>query len=810
MIKLSRILKDYDDSGAMNVLVNIHAAIDDHTFLTKSGGLMMMLGVQGADYESLDASQLDQIVRRFQSTLPILDENFRFYQYLVKRDAPPIPHRAYDNPVVQQAVANRMRYLQGKTLYSLDTTMVVVYEAPRRARGLRDGIMTLLKNPVSSLRQRLLDKNTITLFEDDLDRARETLSNKVMSLVIQLQDPFRVEVLDKRSAFHFLRRLVNYAPYKADGVRLKYDQFVDFQACDSLLECHRDHLRLDDFYVQVLTLKEPPTQTFAHLLRGLQELPSNYIIASEWKRESNANMRRLIASMRRHHHNSKSSLMNYATTSAQTAPKDMLVDNASVALVEDLGTCLEEMELKGHAFGQFSMSIALYDADRARVRRSVAECFKIFATHDGQLTEERYNLLNAWLAVLPGNDAYNLRRLWLEDTNYADLSFLFTLHAGETRNAHLGEEYLAVLESNHQTPYFLNLHYQDVAHSIVLGATGSGKSFFLNFLLTNLQKYQLLTYIFDLGGGYKYLTQLFNGTYVSVGIEKHSFTANPFILPATKENLHFLFSFVKVLTESGAYQMTAADERDLFEQIENIYVLEPEQRRLFTLTNMLNRNLRSALQKWVQGGQYGTLFDNVEDNLAFARFQTFDFEGMDKVPQVLEPLLFYVLHRANAAIYSNELTTTLKVFVIDEAWRFFRHPTIKLYILEALKTWRKKNAAMIMATQSSDDLMRSEMLSVAVESCATKMFLANPDMDRKVYREIFHLNETEAGLIAGLVPKRQLLVKRPDMSKVVNLNVDSKSYWLYTSNPHDRERRREAFERYGFEEGLEILARSNT
>ena len=100
------------------------------------------------------------------------------------------------------------------------------------------------------------------------------------------------------------------------------------------------------------------------------------------------------------------------------------------------------------------------------------------------------------------------------------------------------------------------------------------------------------------------------------------------------------------------------------------------------------------------------------------------------------------------------------------------------------------------------------MLPVVVESCATKMFLANPDMDRKTYREVFHLNETEADLIAGLIPKQQILVKRPDMAKVVNLNVDPKDYWLYTSSPYDRERRRQAFERYGFEEGLEILAQS--
>jgi type IV secretory pathway VirB4 component len=200
----------------------------------------------------------------------------------------------------------------------------------------------------------------------------------------------------------------------------------------------------------------------------------------------------------------------------------------------------------------------------------------------------------------------------------------------------------------------------------------------------------------------------------------------------------------------------------------------------------------------------------VEDNLTFAAFQTFDFEGMDKYPQVLEPLLFYVLHRANASIYDPALDTRFKAFVMDEAWRFLKNDTIRRYITEAVKTWRKRNAAMILATQSSDDLERSEMLSVIVESCATKMFLANPGMDREAYRETFHLNETEAALIASLVPKQQILVKRPDFSKVINLNVDPIGYWLYTSNPYDNQRRREAFERYGFARGLEQLTRSNS
>ena len=103
----------------------------------------------------------------------------------------------------------------------------------------------------------------------------------------------------------------------------------------------------------------------------------------------------------------------------------------------------------------------------------------------------------------------------------------------------------------------------------------------------------------------------------------------------------------------------------------------------------------------------------------------------------------------------------------------------------SLKTWRKQNVAMILATQSSEDLTRSAMLRVVVESCATKILLANPNLDRQAYRELFGLNDTEIDLVAGLIPRQQLLVKRSDLSKVLNLHVDADAEALYTNAPDD-------------------------
>ncbi len=119
----------------------------------------------------------------------------------------------------------------------------------------------------------------------------------------------------------------------------------------------------------------------------------------------------------------------------------------------------------------------LYGRSQPELEQLGAEFSGIFTNADGNLFAETYNQLNAYFATVPGNYAINLRKLYLLNTNYADLSFLFTILTGEKTNEHLGTKYLAVLGADNSTPYFLNLHTRDVAHTLILGMSGSGNSF---------------------------------------------------------------------------------------------------------------------------------------------------------------------------------------------------------------------------------------------------------------------------------------------------------------------------------------------
>src|SRR5581483_8786610 len=105
-----------------------------------------------------------------------------------------------------------------------------------------------------------------------------------------------------------------------------------------------------------------------------------------------------------------------------------------------------------------------------------------------------------------------------------------------------------------------------------------------------------------------------------------------------------------------------------------------------------------------------------------------------------------------------------------------------------LKTWRKKNAAMVLATQAVDDLSTATLLRTVVESCPTTLLLANPALDRQQYATLFGLNARQLEQLATLTPRRDVLLRRPHLSKVLTLNVDEPSYWLYTNTPIDHAR----------------------
>ncbi|MGC1870825.1 MAG: DUF87 domain-containing protein [Acidobacteriaceae bacterium] len=811
MLRLDKVIKPWKEAASLNDHINLYGFWNENTFLTKSGDVGMVLRVSGVDYESLDHAEQEYAVKRLEAALKAFGPSFHVYQYLFKQNRPEIPFAHYDDPVVEAAIDQRRQFFEAKRdrLYQVEIFYCIVLEGARSKTGVPAAFARLLRDPAGALdelKTQFAGSSMKTLLRTQIEADVARLEQRVHAFARQLGDFVGIEVLNQQGQFAFLRRLVNFDDWRIAG-KPQSTQFLDYQVVNSTIEAERDHLRVGDHFVRVLTMKEAITETRPLVLDSLLKISANFYVVTEWSPMNTEQARKEVNKRRRHFNVSKTGFISHmGNDAAQTNPRDVLVDESKQADIENLGDCLRALG-DGQQLGDFSLSIVLYGRSRSELEQLVGEFAGIFTNADGNLFVETYNQLNAYFATVPGNYALNLRRLYLLNSNYADLSFLFTILPGEKTNPHLGSEYLAALETDNSTPYFLNLHNGEVAHTLILGMTGSGKSYFCNFILQNAQKYAPLTFIFDIGGSFQSLTSIFGGSYLNVGQEARDFTINPFSLEPSKENLQFLFSFFRVLIEGNEqrYRLDFKEERKLWDAIERVYVLERAQRTVSNFANIIGE-LKDRLQRWARGGQHGFLFDNPEDTLSFSRFQTFNFAGWGDSPDVLEPLLFYVLHRASNEISDPAKLATFKMFLLDEAWLFIKNETIRNYVVQAQKTWRKHNAAMILATQSIKELEESGMLQIVSESCPTKIFLANPEMNRDVYREAFHLNDTELDLIAGLVPPGQMLIRKAQSSKKVQLNVDSVSHWMATNNARDNLKKRDYFERFGIADGLRRLA----
>jgi pfkB family carbohydrate kinase len=346
VFKLGQVAKEYEEAAALCSQVNLFGFADEEVFLTKSGDVGLILEMEGVDYECVDRAAVDHLTHRLAAAFRVFDEKCRVYQYLFKRNGDRIPFRTHQNPIVNTAVENRVAYLAGKagSLYSFRIYYAIVYEGFRYRASLLKTIAQAGARParpavvINALRAAFSTRHQVVLIESEIERAADTLRAKVRSFLSQVTDFTHARTLPKQEAFRVLKRILNFAPLKADDARLTHDTFLDYYLCESHLECHRGFLRLDDYYVKVLTLKEPSAQTFPLIFKRLMEVEANYFVCSEWEKQDPAKSRTLIHSRRRHFHNTKRSLASYLSTSEHPrAPEDVLVDESKEAQIQDLG-----------------------------------------------------------------------------------------------------------------------------------------------------------------------------------------------------------------------------------------------------------------------------------------------------------------------------------------------------------------------------------------------------------------------------------------------------------------------------------------
>jgi type IV secretion system protein VirB4 len=195
-----------------------------------------------------------------------------------------------------------------------------------------------------------------------------------------------------------------------------------------------------------------------------------------------------------------------------------------------------------------------------------------------------------------------------------------------------------------------------------------------------------------------------------------------------------------------------------------------EQRTLTGLSVLLQSNaLRQALQPYVLGGAHGKLLDADVDRLGSSSVQCFEMEELMHRKAATLAVLSYLFAR-----FDERFDGAPTLLILDEAWLFLDDPVFATRIRQWLKTLRKKNVSVIFATQSLADIQGSSIAPAIVESCASRIFLPNPQATEpqiRVIYEGFGLNGRQIDIVAQATPKRDYYYQSRLGNRVFDLGL---------------------------------------
>jgi len=576
---------------------------------------------------------------------------------------------------------------------------------------------------------------------------------------------------------------------------------VDRQIVKNPVAWHSDHLRVGKRYVQMFSLKTMPEASRPCLLSSLLTLDCDSILCSTWRPKSTAAARSEIDAQEKFISFFKVGVLTRVMSGRDTASLETGAGaKAANSNVDDLSEVIRSLDKK--AQGEYSLRLLLAANSPDQLRDTIPAVHRAFVDARAQAIEETLGNLSAFYAMFPGNGKFNVFPLWLSEDHHARLSSVFAPHLGHPRSEDLDAEYLNVFETRTRTPFFQDVYVGGVRVMLILGPTGTGKSVHGNQLIALEQKYGGLSYIFDIGGSYESVVELYGGRVDRVG--KDGPRVNPFALEPTESNLKFLYTFIRLLLANGGAELEPEDDDVIHKAVQDMYLLDRENRRLSNL--YLPKKLDRYLSKWVRDGVYHAIFDNVDDGLSLSRVQCFDFAGVnnEQYADLIEPLMVWLLRRINDVLYDPANLGVPKHILIEELFSSMKNRQSLEGALSSIKTVRKNLGGVTLIGQSAEDL--GENADSIVNSCSSFLFLKDPTFNRKRYADLFRMNEQQLTLFESLQNREALYIRRDGLTKVVILNLDTRSYATFSTKPKDRVRRSKLIAKYGLTEGIDRFA----
>ena len=706
--------------------------------LNKDGSFQRTFAYRGPDLESATDAELVAVSARANNMLKRFGSGWALFFEAERVEAPGYPHSRFPDAASWLLDQERLASFEGgpdhfESLYHL----TVVWLPPPDSEALAERALVDGGSGEGSRDWR----SALAMFVAESDRALDLMAG-FMPLARALDDEETLTFLHSKVSGSRHRLAVPETPV-----------YLDALLADTPFSGGLEPM-LGERHLRSLTVLGFPASSRPALLDCLNHLGFAYRWTTRFVALDRTEAARALARLRRLWFNKRKSVTALLREVMYNQPVQ-LTDSDADNKVADADAALQELGADHVAFGYLTATITVFDADAAAADEKVRAVERAVNSLGFTLKRERVNAVEAWLSSLPGQIYANVRQPLVHTLNLAHLMPLSALWAGPKRNAHLSGPPLLLAETGGSTPFRLSTHVGDVGHMVVVGPTGAGKSVLLSLFALQFRRYPgAQVFIFDKGWSARAAVLACGGCHVELaagGTEASAFQPLRRIDEAASRT--WAAEWLAGLLEHQKVSVTPEVKESLWSALLSLASAPPAERTLTGLSLLLqSSHLRSALQPYTLEGPLGTLLDGCGDRLQLADLHCFEMESLMAAPGAVPPVLSYLFYRLEERFDGRPT-----LLILDEAWLFLDNPQFAARIREWLKVLRKKNVAVIFATQSLADIAQSAIAPAIVESCPQRIFLPNAraiePQARSAY-EGFGLNRRQIELIARATPKR--------------------------------------------------------
>lgn len=751
-------------SEGFSDLLQYDCLIEENILLLKNGSLLSAFCYTGKDMSEISFDEQANMTNLISKAIYELGSGWTINFDSVRVETLKYSDRAYSNFHKKIAYCideeRRSYFNQKDTMFNTINFITITYTPP----------LLMQTKFIDSMYTESNSGDNISTFDKNLINFKNKLTNfiSILSSVFKLETLGNIEYIDEYGTKITRNTLLEFLHYTITG-KSQYINIPKSPINIDLLIGGEDFYtgvtsKIGDKYIGCIAIDGFPAESYPTILYKLSDMAINSRFSSRFicidKIEAENKLKKIKSKWTQAQRGMMSIVLNQPQTDSNTNWEAVEMTNDAIE-----GITLQQTDRA--IFGYYTSNIILMEEDEQILKENSIQIKKLLSNLGFNARIETINNVEAFIGSIPGHNHENVRRFFLHSLNVGDLipkNNIWTGHEFCPCNFY-PKESPALIEcvTTGNTPYHLNLHVADVGHTLVIGPTGAGKSTLLCTIVAQAFRYKEATvFAFDKGMSMFALCKALGGQHFELATDNCNLVFNPFQFIDTQEDRMWLTGFVEGILELNNVQVNPSISKSIYEAINNLYQLKIDNpNHIPTITEFKSQlqyselDLREIISLYDVAGAYSGFISGENDNLNLSDFTVFELEYLMNLDnKILLPILDYLFRRIDKMLKGQPAYV-----ILDEAWVAFQNPVFASKIIEWLKVFRKRNCAVVLATQNLMDatLNSGNLLTELIISTASKIFLPNAaatKADFAVIYKKFGLNNKQIDIIASAIPKK--------------------------------------------------------